>query len=579
MNSICGIIGKSDPTAVREMARAMAHRGRAAYVVDGQGFTVAASHPLDEEACLVDGAPRAENGAPLGPAGLRALCQAARKPASLRLNGVYAAVLRIRGEWWLLRDRLGIKPLYYAAFGGADGGRLLFASELKGLLASGYIDRQINFASVDHYLSLRCVPGPSTIIENVRRVTPGHAVVWSRERVTETPYAGFDWSQMKIRRKAAVDALEARLEQAVERTRSHTLLWSAGIDCASLAALKPGADAIFVTLKSAWQDEAWRAKESARLLKIDLKTVKAPRVSESMFGKAAYHLDEPIGDAGVLPLWMIAEQTAAALDSGAPQIVISAHGADEILAGYPRYRMLQQARTTRNLVPVNLLTAILPSLPPNAFLRRGGRYLSLIRDNVRAYLSLASVFDKAERHELYTGPMREAIKDRQSVAEVIAPHFGHENAVENLLALDLHLGLPDLLLTECDRLMSAHGLELEFPYLDDDLVQLAVALPPKVKYGMQSKPLLRLAMKGRLPGRVRLRARRGFRVPQSGPSLRVIEQAAREILTRERIEESAMFRWSYVSQILAGRTHNIYRRRQFWALLMFFAWYREFMED
>ncbi|MCX5772403.1 MAG: asparagine synthase-related protein [Candidatus Hydrogenedentes bacterium] len=533
MNSICGILGKSDPAAVREMATAMAHRGQAAYVVDGQGFTVAASHPLDEEPCLIDGFPRSENGEDLGPAGLRALCLAARKPASLRLNGAYAAVVRMRGEWWLIRDRLGIKPLYYYA----DGGRLLFASELKALLASGYVERQINFASVDHYLALRCVPGPSTIIENVRRVTPGHAVVWSRERVSETSYAQL-----------------------------------------------PGADAVFVTLKSAWQDEAWRAKESARLLKIDLKTVKAPRVSESMFAKAAYHLDEPIGDAGVLPLWMIAEQAVAAMDSGAPQTpapagIISAHGADEILAGYPRYRMLQQARTTRNLVPVNLLTAILPSLPPNAFVRRGGRYLSLIRDNVRAYLSLASVFDKAERHEIYTGPMREAIKDRPTVAEVIAPHFNHENAVENLLALDLHLGLPDLLLTECDRLMSAHGLELEFPYLDDDLVQFAVALPPKVKYGMQSKPLLRLAMKGRLPGRIRLRARRGFRVPQSGPSLRVIEQAARQILTRERIEESAMFRWSFVSQILSGWTHNIYRRRQFWSLLMFFAWYREFMED
>jgi asparagine synthase (glutamine-hydrolysing) len=240
--------------------------------------------------------------------------------------------------------------------------------------------------------------------------------------------------------------------------------------------------------------------------------------------------------------------------------------------------MLQQARTARKLVPVNLLTAILPSLPPNAFLRRGGRYLSMIRDNVRAYLSLASVFDKAERYELYTGPMREAIKDKPTVAEVIEPHFAQENAVENVLALDLHLGLPDLLLTECDRLMSAHGIELEFPYLDDDLVQLAVSLPTNVKYGMQSKPLLRLAMKGRLPGRVRLRARRGFRVPQSGPSLRVIEQAAKEILTRERIEESAMFRWSFVSQILAARTHNIYRRRQFWSLLMFFAWYREYME-
>jgi asparagine synthase (glutamine-hydrolysing) len=412
----------------------------------------------------------------------------------------------------------------------------------------------------------------------VRRVTPGHAVVWSHDRVSETGFAQLDWSPVKIRRKAAVEALEAKLEQAVGRTRSHTLLWSAGIDCASLAAFKPGADAVFVTLKSGWQDEAWRARESARLLKIELKTVKAPRVTESMFAEAARHLDEPIGDAGVLPLWMIAEQLAGALDSGAPQTIMSAHGADEILAGYPRYRMLQQARTAGNLVPVNLLTAILPSLPPNAFLRRGGRYLSQIRDDVRAYLSLASVFDKGERHELYTGPMREAIQDRPSVAEVIAPHFSHENAVENLLSLDLHLGLPDLLLTECDRLMSAHGIELEFPFLDDDLVQFAAVLPPKVKYGMQSKPLLRLAMKGRLPGRIRLRARRGFQVPQSGPSLRVIEQAAKEILTRERVEESAMFRWPFVSQILAGRGHNIYRRRQFWALLMFFAWYREFME-
>lgn len=574
MDSICGIIGTSDTSMVRDMARAMKHRGHAKHVVDTPGYTVAASHPLGEEVCLLDGVPRNENGDVLGRDQLLALCLEARKPAGLRLKGAYAAVVQVRSEWWLFRGRLGAKPLYYHV----DGNRLLFASELKGLLASGAVERRINLAGVDHYLALRCVPGPETIIRGVRRVRPGRAAVWSEGKIEEVSVAEFDWTPLRIRREGAVGELAERLEEAVGRTRSNTLLWSAGIDCASIAALKPGADAVFVTLKSAWQDEARRAKESARLLDVNLRTVKAPRIDESMFGEAAYHLDEPIGDAGVLPLWMIAEQTAAALDSGAQHRVISAHGADEILAGYPRYRMLQQTKAARNLMPVDLLTAILPALPPNAFVRRGGKYLSMIRDNVQSYLSLTSVFDKGERQELYTGPMREAILDRPGVADMIEPHFGHEKAVQNLLALDLNVGLPDLLLTECDRLSAAHGIELEFPYLDDDLVQFTAVLPPQVKYGVKSKPLLRLAMKGRLPGRVRIRARRGFRVPQSGPSFRVIEQAARKILTRERVEESAMFRWPQVSQIIAGQAHNVYRRRQFWALLMFFAWYRAYME-
>jgi hypothetical protein len=86
-------------------------------------------------------------------------------------------------------------------------------------------------------------------------------------------------------------------------------------------------------------------------------------------------------------------------------------------------------------------------------------------------------------------------------------------------------------------------------------------------------------MKGVLPGRVRLRARRDFRVPQSGPTLRVIENAAREIVTEERVDAAGVFRWPYVEQVMRSSTHNVYRRRQFWALLMFFAWHRAYMES
>jgi asparagine synthetase B (glutamine-hydrolysing) len=126
--------------------------------------------------------------------------------------------------------------------------------------------------------------------------------------------------------------------------------------------------------------------------------------------------------------------------------------------------------------------------------------------------------------------------------------------------------------------MAAHGISLDFPFLTDDVLDFAISLPSKVKYGVRSKPLLRQTMRRMLPARIRLRARHGFTVPQSGPALRVIDNAAREIMSQERVESAGLFRWPFVANILATAGHNVYRRRQFWALLMFFAWYREFME-
>jgi asparagine synthase (glutamine-hydrolysing) len=327
-------------------------------------------------------------------------------------------------------------------------------------------------------------------------------------------------------------------------------------------------------LKSAWQDEGWRARESARLLGRSLKTVKAHATRESLFSKVAYYLDEPVADASVLPLWLIAEQAARF----APTL-ISGHGADDLLGGYPRYHLLQKAKGARRLVPAHFLSGIAPSLPPNVFVRRGGRYLASMADNLDAYLSLLAVFDPGERQELYTDAMKAAIHEKGGSISVMRPHFLDRDLTRNLLALNLNVGLPDLLLAKCDRIMAAHGASLEFPYLDDALVDFAITLPVKVKFGVRSKPLLRLAMKGILPGRIRLRARRDFKVPQSGPTLRVIENAAREILTQERVEASGLFKWPYVEMVLYSSMHNVYRRRQFWALLMFFAWYRAVMES
>ncbi len=570
MDAICGIIGKCDPAAVRSMAAALTHRGHARHVLEGADFYVASSAPIGERPCLVDGSPRDTSGASLTAKELQRRCAAAPDPSRLGLRGAFAAAARVGKGWWLVRDRLGVKPLYYAQI---DNG-LVFASELKAVLASGYVKKRLNLCSVDRYLTLRCVPGPESIISGVNRVRPGYVLEYLNGTLREVMHAGFDLALTETKREEASERLGELLRDAVGGCAADATLWSAGIDCAALGAFKPGARPVFVTLKSAWQDEAWRASESARLLGLTLKTLKAPSLTESDFSKAAYYLDEPLADASVLPLWLIAQQSA----QFAPNL-LSGHGADEMLGGYPRYNFLQKAQGAKRLVPAGFVDEIIPSLPPNAFVRRGGRYLASIRNNLDAYLSLVSVFDASEREELYTDAMASAIAEKGGSASVIRPYFSDLDLTRNQLALSLNVGLPDLLLTKCDRLWAAHGASLEFPYLTDALLDFAISVPPRVKFGVRSKPLLRQAMKGVLPGRIRLRSRRDFKAPQSGPTLRVIENAAREIVTQERVDAVGVFRWPCVEQVLRSSTHNWYRRRQFWALLMFFAWYRAFMES
>ena len=191
MNAICGIVGKRDAGAVRAMAAAMRRRGDASYLIEGEGFSVASSSPLVDPPCLVDGAPRDAAGEVLDAGALLDLSRnTVRDPSKLELRGAFSAAICVDetlDRWWLIRDRLGVKPLYY--FEGP--GFLLFASELKALLASGHVAKRLNLASIDRYLTLRCVPGPESIIQGVRRVAPGHVVEYRDRACRDVAYAGF----------------------------------------------------------------------------------------------------------------------------------------------------------------------------------------------------------------------------------------------------------------------------------------------------------------------------------------------------------------------------------------------------
>ena len=571
MEAICGVLGRRDVDALDAMIAALRTRGEVTHKAVTENYSVAASHPFDE-LCLLDGEPRVKTVPKLSPSLLHRYCAEISRSSSLELKGPFACAVGLDGgaRWWLMRDRLGQRPLYY--FHG--NGFLVFASELKALLASGLVPKRLNLLAIDRYLTLRCVPGAESIIAGVYRVQPGHVIEYKDGRVNETRVAAYDLQPREQARESAARDLRELLSAALERDTPESVLWSAGIDCAALAGFRGELKPVYIALDRAWQDETRLAKESARMMDLPLQTLHARRLTEETVHKAVRALDEPLADPSVLPLWLIAEAA-----SEQKTTYVSGHGADELLGGYPRFNFLQKARGAKDLVPAGLLTDLMPALPPNAFIRRGSHYLLSMHDAQESYLSLVSVFDRGEREAMYTDAMKSAIYDMSGGIPAVQEHFGEPDLTRNVLSLDLHVGLPHLLLTKCDRIFAAHGLHVDFPYLDDDLVDFALRLPAKAKYGVRSKPLLRLATRGKLPTPVRMRARRDFRIPQSGRALRVIESVAKECVTPDRVDALGLFRWHAVDEILREATHNVYRRRQFWALVMFFAWYRNVMES
>ncbi|MBI5093122.1 MAG: hypothetical protein HZB26_11870 [Candidatus Hydrogenedentes bacterium] len=570
MTILCGILGRCDSGAVRRMASAMGVRESALHVDEGDAYAVASADQLGKPVCVVDGSPRGRSGNRLSASAFSAHCCGLKRARDVDVGGAFAAVVKVEsGRWWLLRDRLGRKPLYYAERDGA----LFFASQLKGLLASGLVPKHLNLAALDRYLTLRCVPGPESIVQGVYRVPPGHALVYDAGKISDETFSEFDLSTHDAPRDEAAEALLECLRQSVARTDSSAVLFSGGLDSAALTALQPRSEALFIQLERSWQNEARFARESARLMKRPLRSSAARKLTEESFIRAIHALDEPLADAMAMPLWLLFEEAAR----HAPT-VISGHGADELLGGFPRYHFLQKTHGAHGLIPVTLLGDIAPVLPPNSFIRRGSRYLTAIHDDLRAHLSLIAVFDRGEREAMYTDVMKSALSEPSGAEMIARRYFTHDDLTRNLLSFDLGVGFPDLLVAKWERLAAASGLTVEMPFLDDSMVDFAAALPPQTKFGVRSKPLLRMAMKGIVPARVRLRTRRDFKFPMEGRLVQVIEGLSRQIITRDRVEGIGVFKWPHIEQVVRSSTHNIYRRRQFWALLMFFAWYREFME-
>jgi asparagine synthase (glutamine-hydrolysing) len=509
-----------------------------------------------------------------------------------RLVGMFAfAVWDVRAQRiFMARDQIGIKPLHY---GFTDAGDLVFASELKGVLAHPQVDRTLDPQALEDYLALGYVPDPKSIYRSVRKLPPGHWLSWRAGEAQPTVRQYWDVSFDRTSDETAdgaVARLRALLDDAVTSQMVSDVplgaFLSGGVDSSAVVASMSRASAQPVrTCSIGFDHDGFDETVYARQVAQHLHT----RHFERRVGSDDYALldtlvaihDEPFSDSSALPTYRVCELARTQVT-----VALSGDGGDENFAGYRRYRMHAWESSLRARLPLGLrkpLFGLLGKLYPKADwaprpLRAKTTLQALARDDVEAYFHTVSTTSAAMRQRLYSTRFKQELQG-YSALEVFRAHAEKAPTRHPLsLAqyLDMKTWLPGDILTKVDRASMAHSLEVRVPLLDHRLVDWASTLPPALKLkGGTGKYIFKKALEADLPHDVLYRTKMGFSVPLAAWLRGPLAQRVREALLGGAVARSGYFEPSVLEQLLrehaSGRADH---SATLWKLLMLDAFLR-----
>ncbi len=451
-----------------------------------------------------------------------------------RFNGMFAFALydARRGRLFLARDRCGQKPLYYWD----QGGRLIFASEIKAILESRHVPREPNPAALDAYLCLRCVPEPATLFRGIRTLPAAHFLL--REGgVTGDPRRYWDVTLHPEGEPYRPDGeyleeLQALFFDAVRiALRSDVPVGaylSSGVDSSLIVAAMRRFHERVNTYSIGFRspvDETSAAAETARRLGTTHHEIYCLAEDFDLLPKVIWHMDRPVGDVLIVAFYKLA--AAAARDV---KVVLGGEGADEMFAGYSFHKIIPWAERYRRWTPSWLRRGIaLPLLraAPVAALNRFFAFPAYLgatgkervvdflarydrRTLSENYVALKTLWSLDERRAVYSDAFRAAASDAwmPPVRDAGGPFL------DRLLKLQYADWLQDWALIRQDKNAMAHALEVRLPFLDHRLIELAFRMPPRLKVrGLQDKVIERRLAARLLPRAVVRRPKIPFFFP------------------------------------------------------------------
>jgi asparagine synthase (glutamine-hydrolysing) len=506
------------------------------------------------------------------------------------LNGMFAIALHdMRNrKLFLVRDHIGIKPLYYSY----SGKYCIWGSEIKAILASDLVERDLDIDALGEFLAWEYVPGRSTLLKSVEKLEPGKIIEIDLERPACSPRSYWDVpisddslvkTSMEWEELTDIKIRECVQRQLVSDVPLGAFL-SGGVDSSLVVASMGKAKTFSIGFDDPTYNELYWSRKVADHLDIEHITEIINPDIEELFHHLMYFMDDPIGDFSIFPTYLVSHLARKHVT-----VSLSGDGGDELFGGYETYMAEEKARQFshvpaffRNKVFTPVIKSLRPTPAKKGLINKIKRFVEgLEHPEALSHARWRIFLGEEARKDIFT---------REAASELVTPpgkhiydlihRAGDRSPLNRSLYVDLKSYLSDNILVKVDRMSMAVSLEARVPYLDTGLVELAFQVPEPLKVNnTQTKVLLKKVAARHIPKECVYRPKEGFSIPIKtwlGSQLRPLME---ELLNSSKIEQEGLFVPSSVQKLkdehlsgAANHSHII------WSLMVFQAWRRSWLE-
>ncbi len=513
------------------------------------------------------------------------------KDCLARLNGMFAFAIHdlTTGEFFLVRDRLGIKPLYYSW----KGGRFVFASEIKAILCAPGQARTPDPQSVFHYLGFEFVPAPRTMFEGIRKLPPSHYLILKPGAAPEiVRYWDVEFEADEHDETYYRQGLIAHMDAAVKKRLVADVplgvFLSGGTDSSAVVAfMRPYISGTLKAFTLGYSDPSFSelpyARQVARAFDCEQHELLIEPISIPLIETAAYFLDEPMTDLSTIPFLLICRRARSEVT-----VCLSGEGGDESFVGYDRFRAARFNEEVYTRIPAPLrrylLSPLVRALPDQR--QKKGAINIVKRFVAGAELPAAGghmrwqyFLEPELARTLFQPHVLDMIDDEPfaPIARCLESCRGRDRLDREIYA-DLRFTMPDSVLMKVDKMSMSIALEVRVPFLDFELVHFAASIPGRYKLrGLTTKAIMRDALKGRLPDNIVWRKKQGYSFPIKNWLREELRDYMRDLLNaspiiRHHLNVAVVNR--LISEHLA-RTHN--HNHILWSLVNLAVWHKIFV--
>jgi len=493
-------------------------------------------------------------------------------------------------QLFLARDRLGKKPLFYFF----DSGKFIFASEIKSILLSPQIKKEVDPTALYYYLGYEYVPAPLTMFKGIKKLLPAHTLTYKEGTITTHRYWQLLFKNTRYDENYYAKRIYDLLKESVELRLISDVpvgaFLSGGIDSSAIVGfMSQVMDEPVKTFSIGYEDATYSefeyAKQVSDYFGTDHKEIMIDPYSIELYENIVWHLDEPMSEFSLLPTYIFCKNARKEV-----KVSLSGEGGDELFAGYERFiasKLDNYYRILPNILRKNIISKVMNKIPPESQ-KKGAvnilkRFIEGSNHSVQGRQMRWQYFtDLDEEKKLYSKSFRSQTKSLNPL-NYIDEHFQKCNIQDNInreISVEIDTWLPNNVLVKVDRMSMANSLEVRAPYLDHVLVEFCATIPGRLKLkGLTTKYIFKKAMSKFLPKNIVQRKKQGFSLPIKNWLRHELKGYMADLLTNSNVIKE-YFDMYYLNKLIDQHTRGTYdHSHRLWALINLEIWHRRFFGD